>query len=142
MTFLAHSHFRLQISYVNPFKMKYTRCPYNNIIQQYSQSHKDRFYVVRIFMNQTLELTWWNDERVVVLLQADTNTQWKTINLPIMNVPIIFWSQFQCFFPNTCCILCFINVIFRVLYDSDMNRNTTWNISIHSLLDNLMKYFK
>ena len=42
MTFLANLHFILQISHVKTFKMKYTRGPYNNIIQKYSWSHKDR----------------------------------------------------------------------------------------------------
>ena len=44
----------LQISHAKTFKMKYTGCPYNNIIQKYSKSHKDRLCVVRIFMDQTL----------------------------------------------------------------------------------------
>ena len=37
-----------------PLDEVYCRCLYNNIIQNYSQSHKDRLYVVRFFMNQTL----------------------------------------------------------------------------------------
>ena len=31
--FLANPHFILQISHAKTFKIKYTRCPYNNIIQ-------------------------------------------------------------------------------------------------------------
>ena len=34
--FLAIPHFILQISHAKTFKMKHTRCPYNNIIQKYS----------------------------------------------------------------------------------------------------------
>ena len=54
MAFLANPHSILQISYAKTFKMMYTRCPYNNIIQKYSLSHKDRSYVAPIFMNETL----------------------------------------------------------------------------------------
>ena len=34
----------------------YTRCPYKNIIQTYSVSHKDRLCVAQFFMNQTLHI--------------------------------------------------------------------------------------
>ena len=54
MNLLANPHFILKISHAKTFKIMYTRCPYNNIIQKYSLSHKDRLCVVRIFMNQTL----------------------------------------------------------------------------------------
>ena len=54
MTFLANPHFKLQISHAKTFKLTYTRRPYNDIIQKYSPSHKDRLCVVRIFMYQTL----------------------------------------------------------------------------------------
>ena len=37
MTFWANPHFIFQISHAKTFKMKYARCPYNNIIQKYSQ---------------------------------------------------------------------------------------------------------
>jgi hypothetical protein len=40
--------------FLKTLKMKYTRCPYNNIIQTYSSSCKERSCVVQIFMNQTL----------------------------------------------------------------------------------------
>ena len=33
MTFWANPHFILQISHAKPFEMKYTRYPYNNVIQ-------------------------------------------------------------------------------------------------------------
>ena len=36
MTFFANPHFILQISYAKTFKMKYTGCQYDNIIQKYS----------------------------------------------------------------------------------------------------------
>ena len=54
MTFLANPYFIFQIFHSKTFKMKNSRCPYNDIIQKYSQSHKDKLSVVRIFMNQTL----------------------------------------------------------------------------------------
>ena len=53
MTFLANPHFTLQNSHAKTFKMKYTRCQYNNNIIQ-KKSHKDRLCVVRIFMNRRL----------------------------------------------------------------------------------------
>ena len=36
MTFLSNPQFIMQISHAKTFKMKYTRCPYNKIIQKYS----------------------------------------------------------------------------------------------------------
>ena len=54
MTLLANPHFILQISHAKTFKIKYTRCPYNNIIQKYSKSQKDRLCVVHIFIHQML----------------------------------------------------------------------------------------
>ena len=51
MSFLANPHFILQISNAKTFKWSIPGAhTYNNIIQKYSQSHKDRLYVVRIFM--------------------------------------------------------------------------------------------
>ena len=35
MTFLANPHLILQTSHAKTFKMKYTRCPYNDCIQKY-----------------------------------------------------------------------------------------------------------
>ena len=44
------------MTHFNLKSVSVTRCQYNTIIQKYSQSHKDRLYVVRIFMNQTLNV--------------------------------------------------------------------------------------
>ena len=39
MAFLANSNFILQISHAKTFKMRYTRCRYNNLIRKKSQLH-------------------------------------------------------------------------------------------------------
>jgi hypothetical protein len=39
MTFLANSNLILQISHAKTFKMRYTRCGYNNLMGKYSQLH-------------------------------------------------------------------------------------------------------
>ena len=54
MTFFGKSSFHIANFSCQDLLMKYTRCPNNNIIQKCSQSHQDRLYVVRIFMNQML----------------------------------------------------------------------------------------
>ena len=58
MNFSANPHFILQISHAKTFKMKYTRCPYNNIIQHYvfiKPERSDRLCMARIFMDQKLD---------------------------------------------------------------------------------------
>ena len=85
--FFANSYFILQISHAKTSKMKYTRCPYNNIIQKYSLSHKDRLCVVQIFMNQTLYIYSFS----VSLSFEDGQLYDCCMNTPIKaNVPINF----------------------------------------------------
>ena len=102
MTFFANTHFILQISNAKSFKMKYTRCPYNNIIQKYSKSHKKkRLCVVRIFMHQTFSiLDCFGQSGLPRLMQISLLQFFKQIHKfalsefwVILIISAIFWQK-------------------------------------------------
>ena len=94
MTFLANPHFILQISHAKTFKRKYTRCPYNNIIQNIHKVTKtDYVWFEFLWIRRYFDLVMVGSGSYKSKNGSDLSPKYKFKTVVVTILFDISWSQ-------------------------------------------------